>query len=234
MTAQQDRRLVGQGESNPYLPSLDGIGRFLFSSDGMLMLTCVGLLILLGVCSGRKKGKLARGYFAGSKERRNARKKAYSQIKKRQHNAVGGFLGQPRGYSCKQAGRGFSINLPMDPRLTYVADCQRGVIATGGAGSGKSASLINPLVKSFVMQHFPIILYDFKYSTRPSADADFKGQAPPVAGFAKKLGYDITVFAPGFPETCVCNPLDFIRSETGCRNSRPACNYLKQELSLIG
>ena len=53
-------------------------------------------------------------------------------------------------------------------------------------------------------QGFPIILYDYKYAEQSSR----------IAGIAADAGYKVSIFAPSFPESGICNPLDFIRDAT--------------------
>ena len=46
-------------------------------------------------------------------------------------------------------------------------------------------------------------LYDFKYPA----------QTKRAVAYAMKRGYTVRVFAPGFPESETCNPLDLIKDE---------------------
>jgi len=215
----------------PLIPP--AVSQFATSPTGLLLLACAGVLVLTQLLSPQQKGKLARAYFAGARERRKARQLAYAQIQKRKHNRVGAFLGLPKGWSVRVEGGERRINLPLDPGLTYLADCQRGVLAIGGAGSGKTASLINPLLQSFLLQRFPLLLYDFKYSQRTTPQDDFKGQTPAIAGFARRLDYQIKVFAPGFPETCVCNLLDFLQSPVDALMARQLAVVLNRNLKMV-
>jgi type IV secretory pathway TraG/TraD family ATPase VirD4 len=85
----------------------------------------------------------------------------------------------------------------------YVPDAQRGISVCGGAGSGKTFSVIDPLIRSALDQGFPTIIYDFKYAA----------QTKRAVAYARKRGYTVRVFAPGFPESEICNPLDLLRDE---------------------
>jgi type IV secretory pathway TraG/TraD family ATPase VirD4 len=85
----------------------------------------------------------------------------------------------------------------------YVPDAQRGIAVLGAAGSGKTFSVIDPLCRSTLDQGFPMLLYDFKYPA----------QTKRVVAYAMKRGYTVRVFAPGFPESETCNPLDLIVNE---------------------
>ncbi|MEM7771146.1 MAG: type IV secretion system DNA-binding domain-containing protein [Cyanobacteria bacterium P01_A01_bin.37] len=85
----------------------------------------------------------------------------------------------------------------------WIPDTERSVAVIGAPGSGKTFSAIDPMLRSIVEQGFPIILYDFKFST----------QSRTIAWYAKKLGYDITVFSPGYEYTSRINILDFLTGD---------------------
>ncbi|MCA1992530.1 MAG: type IV secretion system DNA-binding domain-containing protein [Coleofasciculus sp. S288] len=89
----------------------------------------------------------------------------------------------------------------------YVAYTQEGnrvlISVCGAAGSGKTFSVIDPLIRSSLDQGFPTIVYDFKYPA----------QTKRAVAYAMKRGYTVRVFAPGFPESEICNPLDLLRDE---------------------
>jgi type IV secretory pathway TraG/TraD family ATPase VirD4 len=73
----------------------------------------------------------------------------------------------------------------------------------GGAGVGKTYSVIDPLVFSGLDQGLGVMLYDYKGEQKENIVAE-----------AAQKGYTINIFAPGKPWTCVINPLDFIQSST--------------------
>jgi type IV secretory pathway TraG/TraD family ATPase VirD4 len=81
--------------------------------------------------------------------------------------------------------------------------------------------VIDPALRSAVNQGFPIILYDFKYPSQTSR----------IAGYALEKGYDVHVFAPGFLESEVCNPLDFLRNETDSLMARQMAEVLNRNFS---
>lgn len=58
------------------------------------------------------------------------------------------------------------------------------------------------MIHSAIDTGHPIIVVDTKY---PSVS---------IAGYAQTQGYDIHVFAPGFAESEVCNPLDFLHDSS--------------------
>jgi type IV secretion system protein VirD4 len=81
-----------------------------------------------------------------------------------------------------------------------IAEAQQGVAVCGAPNSGKTYSIIDPALRDAIRQGFPIVIYDFKGA-----------QIEAHAAYAAAEDYSVHVFAPGFPYTGVCNPLDFVR-----------------------
>ncbi|MGV0029073.1 type IV secretory system conjugative DNA transfer family protein [Phormidesmis priestleyi] len=81
-----------------------------------------------------------------------------------------------------------------------IPEVQQGIAVCGAPNSGKTYSIIDPAIRDAIRQGFPIVVYDFKGA-----------QIEAHAAYAAAQGYDVHVFAPGFPYTGVCNPLDFVR-----------------------
>jgi type IV secretory pathway TraG/TraD family ATPase VirD4 len=188
------------------------------SPMGLLIGGCVLFLVAANFWGGRnKKGKVATGYWGGSKEKGRARQKAKKQMSKVTRNNVSLYVGMPtlvRACLGKRwSSKGLIRKEPewkklvfglLNPSHTlYVPDAQRGISVCGGAGSGKTFSVIDPLIRSALDQGFPTIIYDFKYAA----------QTKRAVAYAMKRGYTVHVFAPGFPESEVCNPLDLLRDE---------------------
>jgi type IV secretory pathway TraG/TraD family ATPase VirD4 len=189
----------------------------LWNQNGLVILVCglgmAGLQVFAQAGGPNKKNRLATGQWAGGPERSAARKRGRQQMNDRQRNAVTLYLGQPRHIqyapsaipkprkAAPTAKGKRVVRIKGDTATTWLPDAQRGVAVMGGPGSGKTFSVIDPALRSVIDQGFPLILYDFKYPT----------QSERIAGVAAKAGYEVRVFAPGFPESDVCNPLDFIR-----------------------
>ena len=83
---------------------------------------------------------------------------------------------------------------------TDIPDAQQGIAVCGAPNSGKTYSIIDPAIRDAIGQGFPLLIYDFKGA-----------QLAAHAAYASAQGYAVHVFAPGFPYTGVCNPLDFVR-----------------------
>ncbi|MEM8804444.1 MAG: type IV secretion system DNA-binding domain-containing protein [Cyanobacteria bacterium P01_G01_bin.38] len=189
--------------------SLSQLFSSLQSKNGLVLLGCVILIAGFSLLGKRKKGKLATSRFGGGKEKSAARKRALNQLKARKRNAVSLYIGKP--------------TREKDAKSLYLPDLQRGAAVCGGPGSGKTFSIIDPLIRSALDQGLPIALYDFKYPT----------QSARHAAYAAKLGYEVRVFAPGFPESDVCNPIDFLRDESDAEMARQIATVLNKNFRLM-
>lgn len=172
------------------------------------------------------KQKLASGRWAGPKEFKAVRKTALKQFTDRKRNAVTLYIGQPQalGKATRAVRNQAPPELFMDPKTLYVPDAQRGIATIGGPGSGKTYTVIDPMMRSAVDQGYPIILYDFKYPA----------QSERLAGYAALAGYEINIFAPGFPESDVCNPLDFLRSPSDAEMARQMGEVMNRNFGAAG
>ena len=189
----------------PASPDLPQLVRSLNTPGG---LTLAGSLLLLGVLAvaGRGgKAKLATGRFASRWDRRAAQRRGIKQVRRRKANEVTLAIGFP--------GKAATLHLP---------DMQRGGVCIGSPGTGKTYSFIDPAVFSALIQGFPVILYDFKYPRQTARHA----------GLAKHLGYDVHVFAPGFAESGVCNPLDFMQDGRDALMARQIAKVLHRNVQL--
>jgi type IV secretory pathway TraG/TraD family ATPase VirD4 len=188
------------------------------SQSGLLLFGCFVVIGVFKLVSGRNyKGKVATSYWGGSREKSRATRKAICQISKPTRNSVALYVGTPLHIRIRLENEWRSLGLlktkttlnqqlhnftSPNPTL-YVPDAQRGIAVIGAAGSGKTFSVIDPLIRSAFDQGFPMLLYDFK----------FPAQTQRAVAYAMKRGYTVRVFAPGFPESETCNPLDLLRDE---------------------
>jgi type IV secretory pathway TraG/TraD family ATPase VirD4 len=162
---------------------------FLSEPTGMFLLGMTALIVILKIigAGGKKKGVLAKARWGGDRERRKAFAIATRQIEKRKRNPVSLYLDRPGN--------------PKKPLM--LPDINRGGIVIGSPGTGKTISGFVPMIYSGIDQGFPMIIYDFKYP-------DLTEQA---VGLAAKNGYNVHIFAPGYAESKICNPLDFIEKD---------------------
>jgi type IV secretion system protein VirD4 len=139
----------------------------------------LGMLLMLAAMrlTQSKTGKISTGRFGQGAEKRSAQRAAKQQRKQRKAHRVSFKSGK--------------LNIP---------EAQQGIAVCGAPNSGKTYSIIDPVIRDAIGQGFPIVVYDFKGA-----------QLEAHAVYAAAQGYEVHVFAPGFPYTGVCNPLDFVR-----------------------
>ncbi|MEL4897400.1 type IV secretory system conjugative DNA transfer family protein [Crocosphaera sp. Alani8] len=178
------------------------------STEGLAVVGCLVLLAVLGVTGNNgTKGKLAKGRLGTRTEKEAAKKAAISQIEGKEHNEVALYIGRPK---TKQ--------------VLFLPDMQRGTAVIGGPGCGKTDSAQLPMIYSAIDQDLPCLIWDFKYPALCSR----------VLGYAAKRGYKVEIFAPGYPESSVCNPLDFLKSEEDSLMARQFAETLNRNFKKGG
>ncbi|MBW4635085.1 MAG: type IV secretion system DNA-binding domain-containing protein [Iphinoe sp. HA4291-MV1] len=188
----------------------------LWSPQGLLLAGGILVVIALQMFNGGKKSKLATSYWGGGKETANAKKKAFKQITSPKCDSASLYVGIHK-YKGMKLPKG-SGGTPL-----YIPDVQRGTAVIGAPGSGKSFSAIDPMLYSAIDQGFGIVLYDFKYPSQAK-----------IAGYAKAKGYDVHIFAPGFPESQVCNPIDFLRDSGDAETARQLATVINKNFRILG
>lgn len=198
----------------------DSVGQYthyFFTPNGLALLGILGVYILLKAFFGDSSNnkKIATSYWGGKKEIATAKKKALSQIASPQCDSAALFIGKHefKGVKKEKTNPGIPI---------YVPDVQRGTAAIGAPGSGKTFSAINPMIYSAIDQGFSIIAYDFKYPSQAK-----------IAAYARKMGYEVHIFAPGFPESEVCNPLDFLRDSGDAETARQLATVINKNFRIL-
>ncbi len=195
----------------------------------------VGIMLLLlgvyGVLSlgSNKKGKLATSYWGGGSEENAARNKAIKQINNPQRNSAALYIGTPKLVQDKLETQwdkqGFKLSPKPTAKKTYwFPDAQRGCSVVGGAGSGKTVSVLDRFMQSAFDQGFPTVIYDFKYPAQTK-----RGFA-----YALKLGYLPRIFAPGYPESDTCNLLDFLSDEEDAVAAGQLAQVISKNTDLSG
>jgi type IV secretion system protein VirD4 len=169
------------------LPVLDSLQQSLRQNSPNLMLIagCAAGMGVIQLLGRNRKSKITTGRFGGGTEKRKAR-----AIARRQRRRGDRKPKQPTQASVTVG----SVHLP---------NLQQGVIVCGAPGSGKTYGIIDPAIRDAIRQGLPIVVYDFKGS-----------QVEDHAAYASAHGYNVNIFAPGFPYSSVCNPLDFLRDPT--------------------
>lgn len=216
---------------NQFIPA--GLESALFSPAGLGVLVCGAVIVIAKIIDSRGGiAKLATARWGGTTEKTAARQLACKQIQQRLHNRVSLYVGTPKNTTSEVINGVRRTCIPEDSTTLYFPEAQRGILVCGGPGSGKSFSMINPLIRSGVDQGFPLVLYDFKYAHQESADSPSKGQAPILAGYALDRGYQVTILAPGFAESAVANPIDFLRSNEDSEMARQLAITLNRNFQL--
>jgi type IV secretory pathway TraG/TraD family ATPase VirD4 len=177
-----------------------------------------------------KNGRMASAHWAGRREKMAARKVAIRQINERKRDGLTTWINTPLILPLKKAQeRNGKVvkryNITPQANTIFIPDGQRGTTVCGAPGSGKTFSVIDPMVRSVIDQGFPICLYDFKFPG---------GQAEIHAAYAKSKGYDVRIFAPGFEGTESCNLLDFLKSPDDSETAGQIAKVLNSNFSLNG
>lgn len=167
-----------------------------FDPSLAIMVGLGAAIVLISIYKGKgnKSGKTATARWANPGEIDNCNKAAKAAIAKPRFNKAAYYITEPLG------------GAPSDPSKTnsrvMFPQINRSLLVVGGAGSGKTASVINPALMSAIAQGHSIALYDYKFG------AD--GQAEVLLPLALKHGYQIRVFAPGRDCSQVFNILDLV------------------------
>ena len=231
--------LTAAAQATPRLPPLPDVDvppalapykQALWNYQGLLMLGIgiPGAWWILKDDDG-KKGQLASANWGGPKETAAARKVALQQINERQRNGLTTWINAPQIKPLKtpkttpKTVQRFAIKAK--PSTVFIPDGQRGTAVAGAPGSGKTFSVIDPMVRSVIEQGFPICLYDFKFPG---------GQAEAHIEYARQNGYQIHVFAPGFEGSEVVNLLDFLNNADDSETAGQIAKVLNKNFSLNG
>ena len=179
-----------------------------------LLFLIVGFVVFLGAIAiiqsftggSSKKNVLTSARWATGGDKTTARQIAMKQIQGHNHDQVALWINTPGKISGTQ--------LKGDASTIYLPDMARGTSVIGGSGSGKSFSVIRPTLRAAISQGLPVLLLD----------TDYPGLTKTIAPLAKAIGYNVSIFAPGYPESQVCNVLDFVHD---CRDGTGASQISK-------
>jgi type IV secretory pathway TraG/TraD family ATPase VirD4 len=219
--------------ADPAIPSwLQPYQQQLWNPQGMLTLALLGLggFVMMSGDNSYKRGRMASARWAGGREKLAARKVAIKQIDERRRDGLTTWINTPLIHPLKQPlqRQGKIIKryrIIPQAQTIFIPDGQRGTMVCGAPGSGKTFSVIDPMIRSVIDQGFPICLYDFKFPG---------GQAEIHAAYARSKGYDVRIFAPGFEGTESCNLLDFLRSADDAETAGQIAKVLNSNFSLNG
>jgi type IV secretory pathway TraG/TraD family ATPase VirD4 len=204
----------------------------LWNPQGIVTLAFLGLgcFLMMSGDNSHKRGRMASARWAGGREKLAARKVAIKQINERRRDGLTTWINTPLIHPLKQPlqSQGKIVkryHISPQSHTIFIPDGQRGTMVCGAPGSGKTFSVIDPMIRSVIDQGFPICLYDFKFPG---------GQAEIHAAYARSKGYDVQIFAPGFEGTESCNLLDFLRSADDAETAGQIAKVLNSNFSLNG
>jgi type IV secretion system protein VirD4 len=107
------------------------------------------------------------------------------------------------------------------PPTTWLADCQRGIIALGPPNSGKTYTVVDSCIESAAAQSLPILLYAAKENHQARHFV-----------MALKYGYEPPgIFAPGREEGGVINIVDGIRDADDVNMARVLAKALNRAMT---
>jgi type IV secretory pathway TraG/TraD family ATPase VirD4 len=203
----------------------------LWTPQGLLTLVALGIggcWLMTDNRSGR--GRMANAQWAGAKEKTTAHKIAIQQINERRRDGLTTWINTPlittlKKPQIKEGKVSKRFNISPQANTVFIPDGQRGTTVCGAPGSGKTFSVIDPMIRSVIDQGFPICLYDFKFPG---------GQAEIHAAYARNKGYDVRIFAPGFEGSESCNLLDFLKSADDSETAGQIAKVLNKNFSLNG
>ena len=212
------------GSTQPASPSANYLSSLSPQQLGILGACAVGILtlVILGNQGSGRKSRLATSRWAKGGDRSRAKKRAKQQINGREKNKVTLWVNGPKINAVHREEKPTRYKILGDHKTIYIPDAQRGMSVIGGPGTGKTFGVLDPVIRSAIAQGFPLCLYDFKYPA----------QTQRVAALAQAAGYEVNIFAPGFPESQVCNPLDFIQDATDAATARQIAEVLNRNFKL--
>lgn len=189
MVQTTEQPLSETGNSTGIINTIGPQGVFMVAGIIVIILANV---IVNNVYGSNKKNILGTASWATRADIREAEKVARAQLSSDRQDRVTLWINAPKKLS-KDNPKGTKNTI-------WLPDAARGMSIIGGTGSGKSESVIKPTLRAAIAQGLPIVLLD----------TDYPGLTKTIASLAESVGYEVSIFAPGFPESRVCNVLDFI------------------------
>ena len=183
---------------------------FGLTPDILFLLVSCSVLFIVAILaenfSGNGKNVLGTGKWAEQKHKNFARKRSLEQIKNKRHDEVTLWINSPK---ISEEGK-----ITGDKDTVWLPDAARGMSIIGGSGTGKSFTVTKPTLRSAIAQGLPTMLLD----------TDYPGLSKTIAPLAQDLGYEVSIFAPGYEESDICNVVDLIHD---CRDATGASQISK-------
>lgn len=205
-----------------------GILDLLTQPDFQILIVMVVLFQLFTLYQGsnNKSGRSVTA-FANKREKYQLARRAKQQLKKQELDKVCLYAGSFANWQLNPIVIWlYLIFLDRLPSL-FVPNANPGIQVVGAPGMGKTATIIDRLIASAIDQGHGIFLYDYKYGNKKNPEEELlpdgslqfanterrDGQTPFLAAYAARHGYKIRVFAPGEQNSCIINPVDFLRDD---------------------
>ena len=200
-------------------PVLDSLNKSFFTPSLLPLWGLLVMMLILAVFARKpnKYGRLADGRTALDREIAAGVQKAIDWI---EHPSVARsalYIAEPIGCEIPNP----SNIRDFQGTLTPVLDPCRGTLVLGNQGAGKSETIINQLLKSALAQGFGMLLLDKKGGE----------QASEIIPYAIAQDYDVSVFAPGYPESASCNIIQAIADENDSTTSDQVIQTIRKNLS---
>ncbi len=199
-----------------------GLLQILMRPNILILIAMCTMLFILGGGLGKSKSKRTRAFLADKRTKYNLSREAIKQLKQKRVDLVCLYSGSFKNWQINPVVLWLYVYVLGRLPSLFVAMAGPGVEVIGAPGTGKTFSVIDPLVMSAIEQKYPVLLYDYKGSGYGGEG----GQIPIIAGYAARHGYNLRIFAPGQDYTCTINPLDFIHDS----NDRTMAETLAETL----
>ncbi len=183
--------------------SFETLRHIFISKEGLIL---VGLLIFAKIASlfSHPKTHLTSARWIGVREKLAGVREAKRQLNSKSYKDVCLWIGSPPKWQTKWIMPELITILTGYPPTLYLPGANGSIKVTGKPESGKTFSVINPLLASAIKQSHPILLLDYKPDEKGQG-----GQMSYILTLAVRHGYKVVnVFAPGQAYSCVFNPID--------------------------
>jgi hypothetical protein len=134
--------------------------RQIWTPQGLLTLVALGIGGYWLMTDDSKKGRMASSHWAGAIEKKAASKVAVQQINERKRDGLTTWINTPLITALKKPrvkdGK-VTKRYEISPQANtvFIPDGQRGTTVCGAPGSGKTFSVIDPMIRSVIDQGFP-------------------------------------------------------------------------------
>ena len=210
----------------------------LIAGASVVLVIVLALIGYLFAPKGKKKeqGILGRARFATAQELERSNRRSAKVVKKLvnggQHNRVALWIRMPAALTVDhKTGR---INVPFDPRTLYLRKLQEMVLVLGSTGSGKSFSILDPLMRAAILLGLPICTFDYKGYEEDPSETGTLAPSSVSAGIALNHGYKVYVIGPGYADSDKLNLLSLVDNPEDVEGAYDLGSCLSENIKLAG